>query len=230
MGIGMGGSDISISNNFVQGAAGAGISVAVSYAGPARGVRIIGNTTKNNNQLNVGRHAGIELFLAPGGPNMAALSDVIIQGNHSYDDQAVKTQGYGIGIAMYGQLAGYANITMEGNDVRGNLFGGIINYATDFSGFVYRGNAGFNPVGPITAPNFPAPGAGPQVNNTGLDVSIYILSGIYPISVAINGVSVPGATVPGGGVTGAPIRLPANQTITLGYTLGGAPSWQWVAD
>ncbi len=230
VGIGLGGSDISITNNFVQGAAGAGISVAVSYAGPARGMRIIGNTAKNNNQLNPGRHAGIELFLAPGAPNMAALSDVIIQGNHCYDDQPVKTQGYGIGIALYGQSTGYNNIMMEGNDLIGNQLGGILNNATSFSGFVIRNNAGHNPVGAITAPNFPASGAEPQINNTGYDVTVYITSGTQPITIAINGTTLTGVSVPGGGAVSGPIRLPANQNITLTYAAGGTPTWQWIAD
>jgi hypothetical protein len=233
VGIGMGGSDIGIMNNYVEGAAGAGISIAVSYVGVSRGIRVIGNVTKNNNHLNVGHHAGIELFLAPGGPNMAGLTDVIIQGNHSYDDQPVKTQGYGIGIALYGQRTGFSNILMENNDVTGNLVAGIFSSATDISGFVYRNNLGFNPVGPISSPAIPAPGAGPVLNNSGLDVDVYITSGAFPVSVAINGVAVPGATIPAGGGPAAPIHLPTNQTITLSYAHGGngaPPSWQWVAN
>jgi Pectate lyase superfamily protein len=228
VGIGLGGSDISITNNFIQGAAGAGISVA---AVNARGMRIIGNTAKNNNQLNPGRHGGIELFVNdPDSPGNGTLSDVIIQGNHCYDDQPVKTQGYGIAIASYGQQTGYTNITMEGNDLIGNAVGGFLNNATAYSGFVIRNNPGVNPVGPIAAPNFPASGAGATVNSTGYDVTVYITSGINPIKVAINGAPVAGASVPGGGVPSGPIRLPANQNITLTYTIGGAPSWEWIAD
>lgn len=230
VGIGLGGSDISVTNNFVQGAAGAGISIAVSYAGPARGVRIIGNTTKNNNLLNPGRHAGIELFLAPGGPAMAALSDVVIQGNHSYDDQAVKTQGYGVGIALYGQLTGYSNIQIYGNDLIGNQMGGIQNYATPYSGFVFRNNAGHNPVGPILAPAFPASGSGEQINNSGYDVTVYITSGTQSISVTIDGTRLPGVLIPGGGAVSGPIRLQANQRIALTYAAGGNPGWQWIAE
>ena len=37
----------------------------------------------------------------------------------------------------------------------GNKTGGILNNALPFTGFVIRNNAGHNPVGPITAPDFP---------------------------------------------------------------------------
>ena len=230
VGIGLGGSDIGITNNFVQGASSAGIGVAVGSKGPARGVRIIGNTTKNNNQQNPGAHAGIELFLGVGAPNLSALSDVIIQGNHSYDDQPVKTQGYGIGIGLFGVRTGFANITIENNDVTGNKMGGLLNNASPFTGFVIRNNAGHNPVGAISAPDFPASGAGPQVNNTGYDVTVYITSGTNPITIAINGTMLTGVSVPGGGAVSGAIRLPANQIITLSYAPGGTPSWQWIAD
>ena len=156
VGIGLGGSDVSVTNNFVQGASSAGISIAVSNLGPSRGVRVIGNTAKNNNQNPNAAHAGIELYLGVGGSGLSGLTDVIIQGNHSYDDQPTKTQSFGIGIGLYGQWFGFADVTIEGNDVIGNKTAGILNNATPFSGFVIRSNAGHNPVGPITAPVFPA--------------------------------------------------------------------------
>ncbi len=228
VGIGLGGSDVSVTNNFVQGASSAGISIAVSNLGPSRGVRIIGNTSKNNNQNPNGAHAGIELYLGVGGAGLSGLADVVIQGNHSYDDQPTKTQNYGIGIGLYGQQSGFADVTIEGNDVLGNKTAGILNNASPFTGFVIRNNAGHNPVGPITAPTFPASGT-PAVNNTGYDVTVYITAAAQHISIAIDGTTLTGVVVPAGGVSG-PIRLPANQSITLTYTGGGTPSWQWVAD
>ena len=229
VGISMGGNDVSIINNFVQDCSTAGIGVAVGSQGPARGVRIIGNTAKNNDHQNPGSHAGIELFLGPGAPNLAALSDVIIQGNHSYDDQPVKTQGYGIGIALAGVRAGFANVTVEENNVTGNKNGPFLNKATPFTGFVIRNNGGLNPVGAISAPGFPL--SGPVLlNNTGYDVTVYISSGTYPITIAINGTTLTGLSVAGGGAVSGPIRLPANQNITLTYAAGGTPSWQWIAE
>jgi Pectate lyase superfamily protein len=232
LGISVGGSDVSIANNFIQGASTAGIGFAVSSLGPARGLRIIGNTTKNNSQGSPGAHAGIELYLGvgDGSPSFAALSDVVIQGNHCYDDQTTQTQGYGIGIGFGGQLTGFSDVVIEGNNLAGNIHSGLLNGATSITGLAIRNNFGFNPVGAVPPPAFPASGAGPVVNTTGYDVSIYITSGSNPITLAINGVPLTGVTVAGGGAVSVPIRLAANQNITVNYTAGGTPSWQWIGD
>jgi hypothetical protein len=228
VGISMGGNDVSIINNFVQDCSTAGIGVAVGSQGPARGVRIIGNTAKNNDHQTPGAHAGIELFLGPGAPNLSALSDVIIRGNHSYDDQSTKTQGYGIGIGLAGIKPKFSNVIVEGNDVTGNRNGPFRNNAESYSGFAVRHNLGLNPKGQIAAPSIPPSGAA-LVNNTMYDVDIYITSGPQSVSIAINGTPLTGLTVPGGGIASTPIRLPANQNITLTY-VGGPPTWQWIAD
>jgi hypothetical protein len=232
LGISVGGSDVSIINNFVQGASTAGIGYAVSSLGPSRGLRIIGNTCKNNSQGYPGTFAGIELYLGvvDGTSSLAALSDVVIQGNHSYDDQSTKTQGYGIGIGFGGLEAGFRDVAIEGNNVAGNLHAGILSVPTSIPGLAIRNNFGFNPVGAVQPPDFPASGAGPIVNTTGYDVSVYITSGGNPITVAINGVTLAGVVVPGGGAVSTPIRLAANQNITVSYTGGGTPSWQWIGD
>ncbi len=228
-GIAVGGSDTTISNNFVQGCSSSGIAFTVGNQGPQRGVKIIGNTTKNNSTLIPGAHAGIDLYLAPGAGNLSALSDVLVQNNHSYDDQPMKTQGYGIAIAIFGQTTGFSNIILEGNDVAGNIGSGVRNNAT-ISGFVVRNNFGYNPVGVITPPEFPD-GTGTVVTNTtGLDVTIYITSGTNIVNIAINGTMLTGVAIAGGGTVGSPIHLPANQNITLTYLPGGTPGWQWIAD
>jgi hypothetical protein len=226
-GIAVGGSDTAITNNYVEGANSNGIGFTVAAA--AHGVRIIGNTTKNNGQNPNGPHAGIELYVSPVSGS-AAISDVIIQGNHSYDDQPHKTQGYGIGVAIYGQNTGFSNIIIEGNNVAGNAIGGILNNDLSLNGLVIRNNYGHNPVGVIKAPAFPD-GTGTVITNTtGLDVTLYITSGTNGISIAIDGTKLPGIIVPPGEVVGPPIRLAANQNITLTYKAGGTPTWTWVAD
>jgi hypothetical protein len=229
VGISLGGSDISVTNNYVQGATSSAISIDCTPEAPIRGVRIIGNTVKNNSLQVPGSNAGIGLYLAPSGGGSASLSDVIIQGNHSYDDQPTKTQGYGIGIAVAGQTTGFSNIIIENNDFTGNLSGGIVNNATSIPGLVIRNNLGLNPAGVIPAPAFPASGIA-QINNTGYDSTLYITSGTNPIAIAVNGITLAGVTVPGGAAVSGPIRLPANQNITLTYMPGGTPTWQWVAD
>src|SRR5262249_3081786 len=106
VGIGVGGNDVSVTNNFVQAASSAGISIAISNQRTSPGIRVIGNTSKNNNQNPSGPHAGIELYLGVGGPGLSGLTDVLIKGNHVYDDQPTKTQSIGIGIGIYGQHSG----------------------------------------------------------------------------------------------------------------------------
>jgi Pectate lyase superfamily protein len=231
-GIQMGGDDISITNNFVDGASTAGISYNVSPARAVRGVRIIGNTTKNNSQRTPGVHAGIELHLGTGGANLAQLADVLILSNHSYDDQAKKTQGYGIGVTLAGKLTNVFNVTIQGNDVAGNMNTGVLNSSVSLPGFVIHDNFGYNPVGAFTPVPFPVPSSGPITNTTGIDSTIFVTSGTSPINIAINGVPIKGLTIPGGGIVGSPIRLAANQSITLSYVAGGAlaPSWQWIGD
>jgi Pectate lyase superfamily protein len=226
-GIAVGGSDTSITNNYVEGANSNGIGFTVSTA--ASGVRITGNTTKNNGQNPLGPHAGIELYINPTF-GTAAISDVIIQGNHSYDDQPHKTQAYGIGIAINGQNTALSNVIIEGNDVSGNAIGGVLNNCPSLNGLVIRNNLGYNPVGVITAPAFPDGRGTTVANTTGFDVEVYITSGMSPIKIAINGITLNGVAVPGGNVVGPPIPLAANQSITLTYTSGGTPSWQWVAN
>ena len=132
-------------------------------------------------------------------------------------------------MALFGQKTGYSNVVIENNDVTGNLVAGVFNNAGNIPNLVIRNNLGHNPVGVIPTVAFPNSGA-PFTNQTGLDSTIYITSGTTPITIAINGVTLNGVTVPGGGAVGSPIRLPANQNITLTYGPGGAPSWQWVAD
>ncbi|HUE44028.1 MAG TPA: right-handed parallel beta-helix repeat-containing protein [Candidatus Sulfotelmatobacter sp.] len=229
-GIVAGQSETTISNNFVQGCSGAGIAFSVSSQGPRRGVKIWGNTTKNNNTQGSSVHAGIELYISPGAVSSATISDVLIRNNHSYDDQPTPTQSYGIGIGLgvTVPIMSFSNIIVEGNDVAGNIKSGILNSAT-IPNFSVRNNFGFNPVGVIQTPPFPAPTAGAFTNDTGYDVMVYITAGTMPISIAINGVTLNGVTIGAGGA-GSPIRLAANQNITLSYTAGGAPSWQWVGD
>lgn len=230
IGIVAGQSDTTISNNFVQGCSGPGIAFSVNSQGPRRGVKISGNTTKNNSTQRSSIHAGIELYISSGVVISATISDVLIRNNHSYDDQPTPTQSYGIGIGLgvTGPIMSFSNIIVEGNDVAGNIKSGLLNNAT-IPNFSVRNNSAFNPVGAIQTPPFPAPTAGAFTNDTGYDVMVYITAGTTPISIAINGVTLKGVTIVAGRA-GSPIRLAANQNITLSYTAGGAPSWQWVGD
>jgi hypothetical protein len=230
IGIVAGQSDTTISNNFVQGCSAAGIAFSVNSPGARNGVNIWGNTTKNNSTQDSSTHAGIELAISRGVVGTATISDVMIRGNHSYDDQATPTQQYGIGIGLglTSPVTSFSNVVIEGNDLAGNIKSGLLSTAT-IENLSVRNNFAFNPVGVIQPPPFPAPSAGAITNNTGYDVTIYITAGTAPVSIAINGAPLVGVTIPAK-AAGSPIRLAANQNITLTYTAGGTPAWQWVGD
>ncbi len=70
-----------------------------------------GNICFNNNLDGIGTFYGI--FINSG-------DNCILMNNQCFDDQAIKTQSYGIGIASDNCMAAY-------NDVRGNITGGISN-------------------------------------------------------------------------------------------------------
>jgi hypothetical protein len=151
--IALGGSDLLIENNYCNTTAGAGIVVAVGSSTQAKNISIIGNTTKNAGRA-LGGVGGIELFLAPSGT--ASLGSVIIKGNRSFDDQGSPTQGYGIVLARSGQTTGFSNVTIEGNDLRGKVTGGILNNATSTSGFLVQNNPGDTNVGVCASSASPA--------------------------------------------------------------------------
>jgi hypothetical protein len=139
-GIVLGGSDVLISGNTVSGAGSAGIVILVLKALTVRRVRVENNVVKNCSVAAPGLHPGIDTYIEDGG--IGTLSDVVIKGNRSYDDQPSPTQAWGIGIGAYGQSTGYANITVQGNDLRRNKAAGLLNHATSPTGFVIRDNRG----------------------------------------------------------------------------------------
>lgn len=75
---------------------------------------------------------------------------------------------------------------------------------------------GYNPVGPITAPDLPASGTA-VVNSYFVDMMVYISGGTVT-EIAVNGVST--------GLTAGSIYLPVGSSLTLTYS--AAPTWTWV--
>jgi hypothetical protein len=138
----LGGSDVLIANNLCSDAGGGGIAENIS-ATAQKSIVISNNTVKNASRFSSGSNPGISFFITPGG----SLTGVIVKGNKLYDDQGSPTQGWGIGLAIVGQTTGYSNFTIEGNDVRGNKTGGILNNATATSGFLVLNNPGDTNVG-----------------------------------------------------------------------------------
>jgi hypothetical protein len=97
-------------------------------------------------------------------------------------------------------------------------------------------NIGVNPAGAVAQPAFPASTVF-IANNSGFDVMALVTAGAAAITAVLvggaaggsaGGAAMTGYTIP---ITtlGAPIRLPAGQTISFTYA-SGAPTWQWFAD
>jgi Right handed beta helix region len=136
--IALGGSEEVITGNTCSNAGGAGI-VLTGDATTPHGSLIADNVVKNCNQARQGDHAGIALYLPPGG----RMSDVTIRGNHVYDDQghgATQLTGIAIGSGV-SNPAGFANITVENNDVRQN-HRGVLNNTRGSTNIVVRQNDG----------------------------------------------------------------------------------------
>ena len=136
--IALGGSEEVITGNTCSNAGGAGI-VLVGDAATPHGSLIENNVVKNCNQARQGDHAGIALYLPPGG----RMSDVTIRGNHVYDDQgsgATQLTGIAIGSGV-SNPRGFANITVENNDVHQN-HRGILNNTRGSTNVVIRQNDG----------------------------------------------------------------------------------------
>jgi hypothetical protein len=136
--IALGGSEEVITGNTCSNAGGAGI-VLTGDATTPHGSLIANNVVKNCNRARQGDHAGIALYLPPGGK----MSDVLIRGNHVYDDQghgATQLTGIAVGSGV-SNPAGFANITVENNDLHQN-HRGILNNTRGSTNIVVRQNDG----------------------------------------------------------------------------------------
>jgi hypothetical protein len=181
--IAVGGNDDVISGNWCTNSGGSGIVLTIAAADHVTGGQIINNVVKDSNQVKQSApgRPGIDIFLNSG----ASIFGLIIKGNHCYDDQATQTQTYGIGIGTYtasGDLASYHNITIEGNDLRGNLTDGILNNAANplTNGISIHGNPGMDPL-PDAPVNLTAQSA--NVTSQGLYFVRATQSGPFLVSV-----------------------------------------------
>jgi Pectate lyase superfamily protein len=137
--IALGGPGEIISGNTCSGAGGSGIVLMGDVTGSTASV-IENNTVKNNNQAQIGFHAGIVLYLYKG----SHMENVIVRGNHSYDDRGTgATQTWGIALDPGGiDRSAFKDITIENNDVRNNKKAAIMNNARGSQNIVIRDNAG----------------------------------------------------------------------------------------
>lgn len=126
-------------------------------------------------------------------------------------------------------LGGLVNVSgntvvTNGSWQSGGPFANITNLAL-------RNNVGYNPVGSLTPPGFPASTVA-VVNTSGSDVTAYITNGVSAITqIQIAGAG--GSYVTTGDTIGASgvdhIRLPVGAGVKFTYA-GGTPSWTWFGE
>ncbi len=64
-------------------------------------------------------------------------------------DDVRRTQGYGVGVALYGQTTGITRISILNNDLRGNATRAILSRATATEDWAIRGNTGTGADAPL---------------------------------------------------------------------------------
>lgn len=129
------GGNVNITDNYCDGG---GIGLQLASNTLVDGAVVEGNTVLNARPGN----PGLQVLVSGG----STISNVIIKGNHFYDDQTPHTQTYGMTFGVVGATTGYSNFTIEGNDVRNNLLGGVLNNTSGATGMVIRGNPGYDPL------------------------------------------------------------------------------------
>jgi Pectate lyase superfamily protein len=124
----------------------------------------------------------------------------------------------------------YSGASSGNNSFHDNIFisGTFITLAsTDRT----KNNIGYNPVGQVTAPSFPASTVA-ATNTSGVDVTAYIANGAADITViqiagAGGSYVTTGMTIAASGT--ANIRIPAGGSVKFTYA-SGSPSWTWFGD
>lgn len=157
------------------------------------------------------------LILAASGTGSTADSGVTLQNNVSQSGVSNCTI-VGNGVWPHGindlTTAGPAYNAYSGNTIWNTTSTGI--NASGSAKITATGNAGYNPVGPLTAPSIPASGTA-QTNDFPVNVRVFVSGGTVS-AIAINGTDT--------GLTSGQITLGPGETITLTYS--AAPSWAWL--
>lgn len=118
--ISAGATGIVVSGNRCENNSAAGIIVR----GSSSKVTITGNQCVNNSQQTAGDFHGIQIdTISP--PDVGSGSKITITGNVCYDDQATKTQGYGLKID-----SNAFDVIAQGNMLQGNKDGSVLNDGT----------------------------------------------------------------------------------------------------
>jgi len=201
-------------------------AVTTSNNGPCR---IIGNRFDQVRfqavVLNAGNHCFADNQLGSPGSTGSGVPGIQIESGQNritgnvFDDTAGPiVYTYAIAEAG-GPFAG--NVIAENTLLRGRL--GVIGLNPASTDQI-ASNPGYNPVGALGPPPFPASGT-PVTNCYGVAVSVAVTAGAKPVSLEVGGA--PFLTVPAGST--ACVRLPAGQTLAATYA-SSSPSWIWMGD
>lgn len=145
-----------------------------------------------------------------------------VHDNHCIDSRVTPQQRYGIYVGRTDAVqGGNENIRINGGTVSGFVTGGFLaNNLPANTPLTITKLVGYNPVGQVTAPTMPANGVF-ITNPFGVDATVFITGGtVTQIAVGGSGKNT--------GVTSGTVRVPANQSIGIGYS--SAPTWTWFLD
>lgn len=208
-------------------------AILCSNSGPCR---IIGNRFDQVRHqaatLNAGNHEFIGNAL--GSPGSANAGDPGIQLGSSHNRVIGNSFDTTAGAAHWTYAVQEAGGPFTQNIIADNLLitgsSGVISLNATSTALVHH-NDGYNPVGQVTAPGFPATTVA-VTNNTGSDVTAYIANSTSAITV-IQLAGLGGSYVTTGLQIAAngwgTVRIPSGGSIKLTYA-GGTPSWTWFGD
>lgn len=137
------GSRNAIQNNHVYENGKHGIYIGAASGGdPITRINVQGNMVYNNSYVTANTD-GIRLDATN-----ATLTDITVTGNHSFDDQAVATQRYGLIVTGANAIS---QLIVTGNNFRANKTAALLNNASAVSAAMYMNNIGIATVASKTS-------------------------------------------------------------------------------
>lgn len=166
---------------------------------------VVAPTARNNNYG--GASAGVGL-------NFESSSNFLVSSPRCFDDQATKTQLYGV------QTDAASTGRVDGGDLTGNA-NGPVNLGNP-ANVAMHSAGGYNPVGQLAAPGTALPASGTAVAAQAVDSFVSITAGADPVTAVVTGGTSISYTIPASSTQ--MIFVPAGQTLTPTYA-GGAPTY-----
>lgn len=147
---------------------------------------------------------------------------VLISGCTARDDGG-GFQQYGYSIYDYATNCSVVDCEGRGNTVAGCVSNGGTH--VQLSTTIFRHVTGFNPLGAVATPGFPATTVAVQ-NLTTVDVVAYGVNGANALTIQVDAVA---ALMVVPALAAFTVRIPAASTFTPTYA-GGAPAWKWYGE